>query len=113
MTGIINAYTIGPRPGFVKRGGGIDGKESILITRGIPAADRRGSSGIVSVRYGDFLRLPGPELMGGPRISVPVSLNHRFMLPPTTPLGPVCGLLREYPYAIWIPFRYPCQWLYS
>jgi hypothetical protein len=32
---------------------------------------------------------PGPDSMGGRRVSGPWQLNHRFMLPPTIPLGPL------------------------
>ena len=49
---------------------------------------RGGASGIVSVRCGDSSRLPGPDSMGGVRVSVPESLNHRLMLRPTMPLSP-------------------------
>jgi hypothetical protein len=48
---------------------------------------RRGL-GVISVRCGYSSRLPGPDPMGGIRVSSPARLNHRFMLPPIIPSLP-------------------------
>jgi len=57
---------------------------------------RGGASGIIFVRRGDFSRHPGPDSMGGGRVSCPGWLNPRFMLTPMIPFGPMTsGLLRQ------------------
>ena len=51
------------------------------------------------VFYDSGYVFPGPDSMGGVRVSVPAKLNPRFMLPSTIPLGlGSCGRLRRGKY---------------